>query len=95
MSRFAPKCRIATIISGSLKSFQSAILPRVRAEKATVKAAEKETVTETVTEEVPKFRYEFPLNAQAIGGMSDEAAEGVYKQYVISGFSTKGDEEEK
>ncbi|GMH78611.1 hypothetical protein TrST_g14230 [Triparma strigata] len=64
-------------------------------EKVMVKATEKETVTETVTEEVPKFRYEFPLNAQAIGGMSDEAAEGVYKQYVIGGFSAKGDEEEK
>jgi hypothetical protein len=53
-----------------------------------------------VTEEVPKFRYGSLLNAGEISGISDEASEGVYmqyvyKQYVISGFSTKGDEEEK
>jgi len=64
-------------------------------EKVMVKKMEKntmkETVTETVTEDVPKFRYEFPITVQAIGGMSDETAEAVYKQYVIGGFSAKDD----
>ena len=60
-----------------------------KSEPKTEMEAYEEEVEEEERTEVPKFKYEFPVTAQSIFAISDEAAEALYKAFVIGAFSAK------
>merc|ERR1711981_467628 len=60
-----------------------------KSEPKTEMEAYEEEVEEEERTEVPKFKYEFSVTAQSIFAISDEAAEALYKAFVIGAFSAK------
>jgi len=46
-------------------------------------------VEEEVTSTVTKYKYDFPITAQSVGGCGDEKATAVYKQFIVGSFQAK------
>ncbi|GMH50574.1 hypothetical protein TrRE_jg13158 [Triparma retinervis] len=69
---------------------ESGIMRNVEVEEEVEEEEEVEVeVEEDVTSTVPKFRYEYPMTAQTVSGVSDEKASALYKQFVIGSFQAK------
>ena len=52
---------------------------------------EEETETEVIDKkEVPKFKYEFPVNALGVSALDDKGADSLYRNMVIQSFKGGG-----
>lgn len=56
------------------------------------KSVEKTDGDKTTTEEVPVFETSFPITALGANAVDNEVAELLYRQFVVGGFTTQGEQ---